>query len=67
MMLFKGLENVYVVEIFISFIIDDMLIYVGYGIDDLMENNVFFEEVIYLLWYLCLLNKDEFKKFKWEI
>lgn len=67
MTLSKGLENVYVAETSISSIIDDMLTYVGYGIDDLMENNASFEEVIYLLWHLRLPNKDEFKKFKREI
>lgn len=61
MTLSKGLENVYVAETSISSIIDDMLTYVGYGIDDLMENNASFEEVIYLLWHLRLPNKDEFK------
>ncbi|MBM5674618.1 citrate synthase [Listeria innocua] len=67
MTLSKGLENVYVAETSISSIIDDMLTYVGYGIDDLMENNASFEEVIYLLWHLRLPNKEEFKKFKLEI
>ncbi len=63
----KGLENVYVAETSISSIIDDTLKYVGYSIDDLVENNVSFEEVVYLLWHLRLPNKQELIKFKDEI
>ncbi|WP_088808883.1 MULTISPECIES: citrate synthase [Listeria] len=63
----KGLENVYVAETSISSIIDDTLKYVGYSIDDLVENNVSFEEVVYLLWHLRLPNKEELIKFKDEI
>ncbi|EUJ33269.1 citrate synthase [Listeria floridensis FSL S10-1187] len=63
----KGLENVYVAETSISSIIDDTLKYVGYSIDDLVENNVSFEEVVYLLWHLRLPNRDELKKFQTEI
>lgn len=63
----KGLENVYVAETSISSIIDDTLKYVGYSIDDLVTNNVSFEEVVYLLWHLRLPNKQELIKFKDEI
>ncbi|WP_167629527.1 citrate synthase [Listeria valentina] len=63
----KGLENVYVAETSISSIVDDTLKYVGYSIDDLVENNVSFEEVIYLLWHLRLPNKDELANFQVEI
>lgn len=72
MTLSKGLENVYVAETSISSIIDDMLTYVGYGIDDLMENNASFEEVIYLLCiYACrikmnLKNLNEKSKKIWQ-
>lgn len=72
MTLSKGLENVYVAETSISSIIDDMLTYVGYGIDDLMENNASFEEVIYLLCiYVCrikmnLKNLNEKSKKIWQ-
>lgn len=67
MTLSKGLENVYVAETSISSIVDDTLKYVGYGIDDLVKNNVSFEEVIYLLWHLRLPNKDELANFQLEI
>lgn len=63
----KGLENVYVAETSISSIVDDTLKYVGYSIDDLVGNNVSFEEVIYLLWHLRLPNKDELANFQVEI
>ncbi|MBC2207207.1 citrate synthase [Listeria booriae] len=63
----KGLENVYVAETSISSILDDMLTYVGYGIDDLMDSNATFEEVIYLLWHLRLPDAEELAKFTGEI
>lgn len=67
MPLSKGLENVYVAETSISSIVDDTLTYVGYSIDNLMENDASFEEVIYLLWHLRLPNAKELKKFQEEI
>ncbi|WP_163653318.1 citrate synthase [Listeria sp. PSOL-1] len=67
MPLSKGLENVYVAETSISSIIDDKLKYVGYDINDLVENDVTFEEVIYLLWHLRLPNQAELTQFKEEL
>lgn len=63
MIVICGLEGVVVIILFVSFIIDDIFIYVGYDIDDLIEN-VSFEEIIYLFWYLRLLNKKEFDELK---
>ncbi|WP_099221287.1 citrate synthase [Listeria costaricensis] len=63
----KGLENVYVAETSISSIIDSTLKYVGYDINDLIEHQVSFEEVVYLLWHLRLPNKAELKKFNEEL
>jgi citrate synthase len=47
----KGLEDVVVGPSSISSIIDDVLTYRGYSIDDLTENASCFEEIVHLLWY----------------
>jgi citrate synthase len=54
----KGLEGIVAATSSISSIIDGVLTYRGYHIDDLAEN-VTFEEVAYLLWYGKLPNRDE--------
>jgi citrate synthase len=46
----KGLEGIVAAQSSISSIIDGVLTYRGYDIDDLAENATF-EEVIYLLWH----------------
>ena len=45
----RGLEGVVAANSAVSSIIDDVLTYRGYNIDDLADN-ASFEEVVYLLW-----------------
>ncbi|HET7627804.1 MAG TPA: citrate synthase [Bacillales bacterium] len=59
----RGLEGVVATTSSISSIIDDVLSYRGYNIDDL-ANHSSFEEVIYLLWNEKLPNKRELEDFK---
>lgn len=59
----RGLEGVIVAESSITSIIDDELTYVGYSIDELAEH-ASFEEVIYLLWFKRLPNKEELEQFQ---
>ncbi|WP_018921708.1 citrate synthase [Salsuginibacillus kocurii] len=54
----RGLEGVVATSSSVSSIIDDVLTYQGYNIDDLAEN-ASFEEVIFLLWNGRLPNKEE--------
>jgi len=58
-----GLEGVIVTTSKISSIIDGVLSYRGYNIDDLFFKSSF-EEVIYLLFYGLLPSKEDFEKFK---
>ncbi|MFB5663580.1 citrate synthase [Alteribacillus sp. HJP-4] len=57
----RGLEGVVATTSSVSSIIDDVLTYQGYNIDDLAEN-ASFEEVIYLLWNGRLPNKSELEE-----
>lgn len=61
-----GLEDIVATTSTISSIIDDVLTYKGYNIDDLAENSSF-EEVIYLLWNSKLPNQKELDAFKSEL
>ncbi|ALS00194.1 citrate synthase [Enterococcus silesiacus] len=63
----KGLEGVVVSETRISSIVENQLLFAGFNIDDLVAENVQFEEVIYLLWYLKIPTKQELIKFKQEL
>ena len=63
----KGLEDVVVSTSSISSIIDDVLTYQGYGIDDLTDNAENFEEVVYLLWHGRLPKRAELESFKQQI
>ncbi|MFZ3590719.1 citrate synthase [Bacillus sp. DJP31] len=54
----RGLEGVVATTSSISSIIDDVLTYAGYNIDDLAEH-ASFEEVVYLLWHGKLPNESE--------
>ncbi|MFC0214122.1 citrate synthase [Paenibacillus chartarius] len=54
----KGLEGIVAAQSSISSIIDGVLTYRGYDIDDLAENATF-EEVIYLLWHGKLPTQSE--------
>jgi citrate synthase len=54
----RGLEGVVATTSSISSIIDDVLTYAGYNIDDLAEH-ASFEEVVYLLWHGRLPNQAE--------
>lgn len=47
-----GLANVICTETKISSTKNQMLSYAGYGIDELMDHNVSYEEVLFLLWHL---------------
>lgn len=62
----RGLEGVVATQSSISSIIDDMLTYRGYSIDDLTEH-ASFEEVVYLLWFGKLPNQAELDGFKKEL
>ncbi|WP_100399855.1 citrate synthase [Bacillus sp. FJAT-44742] len=57
----RGLEGVVATTSSVSSIIDDVLTYQGYDIDDLTDN-ASFEEVIYLLWNGRLPKKDELEE-----
>ncbi|WP_165997065.1 citrate synthase [Bacillus sp. Cs-700] len=61
----RGLEGVVATTSSISSIVNDVLTYRGYNIDDLAEN-ASFEEVIYLLWNDKLPNKTELEEFTAE-
>lgn len=62
----EGLEGVIANTTSISSIIDDVLTYVGYSIDDLAEH-ASFEEVIYLLWNRRLPNREELNQLKADL
>lgn len=62
----KGLEGIVATESAISSIIDDKLTYVGYSIDELVEN-VSFEEVVYLLWNLELPTKEQLDEIRTDL
>jgi citrate synthase len=63
----KGLDGVVVSETKISSIVENQLLFAGYNIDDLVAENVQFEEVIYLLWYLKIPNAHELEAFKRDL
>lgn len=60
----KGLDGVVVSETKISAIVDNQLLFAGYNIDELIEKEILFEEVIYLLWYLQVPTLDELAAFQ---
>ncbi|RBW71488.1 citrate synthase [Bacillus taeanensis] len=62
----RGLEGVVATTSGISSIVDDVLTYRGYNIDDLADN-ASFEEVIYLLWYGKLPNAAELDELKKDL
>ncbi|TCP32093.1 citrate synthase [Scopulibacillus darangshiensis] len=62
----KGLEGVVATTSAISSIVDGVLRYKGYNIDDLASQSTF-EEVIYLLWNDTLPNKAELDEFRKEL
>ena len=62
-----GLANIYACDTEISSIIDDELAYAGYSIQELMNNDASFEEVIFLLWYRHLPTQDELATFQQEL
>lgn len=62
----KGLEGVVALESSISSIIDGVLTYRGYNIDDLAYQSTF-EEVAFLLWYGRLPKKDELNELKQQL
>jgi citrate synthase len=57
----KGLEGIVATTSSISSIVDGVLTYRGFDIDDLAENSTF-EEVIYLLWFGKLPTQSELEK-----
>ncbi len=57
----KGLEGIVATTSSISSIVDGVLTYRGFDIDDLAENATF-EEVIYLLWFGKLPTQSELEK-----
>lgn len=62
----KGLEGVVATTSTISSIVESVLRYKGYNIDDLADHSSF-EEVIYLLWNDDLPTKSELDAFKKEL
>lgn len=67
MKVYKGLDGVVVSETKISAIVDNQLLFAGYNIDELIKENVSFEEVIYLLWYLKMPTREELVDFKKDL
>ena len=67
MKIHKGLDGVIVSETKISAIVENQLLFAGYNIDELIKENVSFEEVIYLLWYLRMPSNKELSCFKKEL
>jgi citrate synthase len=63
----KGLEDVVVSTSSICSIIDDMLTYGGYSIDELTEQANCFEEVVWLLWHGNLPTQAQLDGLKAEI
>lgn len=62
----KGLEGIVAATSSVSSIIDSVLTYQGYDIDDLADNATF-EEVIYLLWNGRLPKQDELDQLTKEL
>lgn len=62
----KGLEGVVATTSSVSSIINDVLTYRGYSIDELTDR-ANFEEVIYLLWFKKLPNSQELADFRTEL
>ncbi|WP_338448982.1 citrate synthase [Niallia oryzisoli] len=62
----KGLEGVVATTSSVSSIIDDVLTYRGYNVDDLTDSAQF-EEVIYLLWFNKLPTSQQLAEFKSEL
>lgn len=62
----KGLEGIVATTSTISSIVDGVLTYKGYNIDDLADY-ASFEEVIYLLWHNDLPNQEELKGLKEQL
>ncbi len=62
----RGLEGIVATQSSVSSIIESVLTYQGYNIDDLADN-ASFEEVIYLLWNGSLPKADELSKFTQEL
>lgn len=64
-----GLEGVVVADISTSYIDgnEGILIYGGYRIEDLAENNALFEEVAHLLWHNRLPNRQELEELRYQI
>lgn len=62
----KGLEGVVATTSSVSSIIDGVLTYRGYNIDDLADH-ASFEEVVYLLWYGRLPKQEELETFQKEL
>ncbi|MGV2686890.1 citrate synthase, partial [Clostridium perfringens] len=62
----KGLEGIVATTSAISSIVDGVLTYRGYDIDDLAEH-ASFEEVAYLLWFGKLPNAEELKALQQDL
>ncbi|MDT8859419.1 citrate synthase [Alkalihalobacillus sp. MEB130] len=62
----RGLEGIVATQSSVSSIIESVLTYQGYDIDDLADN-ASFEEVIYLLWNGSLPKADELSQFTLEL
>ncbi|MBO2942497.1 citrate synthase [Paenibacillus sp. F411] len=62
----KGLEGIVATTSSISSIVDGVLTYRGYNIDDLAEH-ASFEEVAYLLWFGKLPNEQELQKLQKDL
>ena len=62
----KGLEGIVAATTSVSSIVDGVLTYRGYDIDDLADHATF-EEVIHLLWYGKLPSNSELARLKGEL
>ena len=63
----KGLADVVVSETSLSAIVEGQLSYSGYNIDELVEKDASFEEIIFLLWNSRMPSREEFAQLKHDL
>ena len=63
----KGLADVVVSETSLSAIVEGQLSYSGYNIDELVEKDASFEEIIFLLWNSRMPSREEFAQLKQDL
>ena len=63
----KGLADVVVSETSLSAIVEGQLSYSGYNIDELVEKDASFEEIIFLLWNSRMPSREEFAQLQHDL